>query len=336
MGAMQAQDYRAALWAIGLRVSGSVNTAQADVEQVIADGKIVRTWPMRGTLHFVAAKDVRWMLRLLTPRILKSSAGRYRQLELDDAVFSKSRNVIEKTLLDHQQLTRAEIYEELNRSGISTEGQRGYHILHNLAQKGVICFGPQHDKQQTFVLLDEWVSPGEDFRGDDALAELSRRYFTSHGPATDRDFAWWSGLTLTNARKGIEMVEFDLQREVIDDTAYWYSSNLALAEPSTPSVFLLPAFDEYLLGYTDRSAVLDSSLAVKEYARNGIFRPSIVIDGCVKGTWSRKLLKTHATVQIQLFKVPDSVQSKSIRKAAEKYSAFVGKEIEIEGLKSSE
>lgn len=190
-GAVHAQDYRGALWGVGQRVAGAT---EADVERALAERSIVRTWPMRGTLHFVAPDDVRWMLRLLAPRAIARAAGRHRQLGLDAATFAQSRDRLTAVLAGGNQLTRDAIYAELDRSGISTAGQRGIHILAQLAMEGVICFGARRSKQQTFALLDEWVPSSRMLEGDEALAELAARYFASHGPATLADFAWWSGL----------------------------------------------------------------------------------------------------------------------------------------------
>jgi hypothetical protein len=200
LGAVQAQDYLGALWAIGLRL----RAAETAIEQAIATRSIVRTWSMRGTLHFVAAEDVRWMLGLLAPRSLASSLGRLRALELDQAVFNRSRDLFIAALSGGKQLRREAMLELLASANISPGGQRGIHILGRLAQEGLICFGAREGKQHTFALLEEWVPQAMLRLGpksrDEALAELARRYFTGHGPATLPDFVWWSGLTTSEAR----------------------------------------------------------------------------------------------------------------------------------------
>ena len=191
LGAVQAQDYLGALWALGLRMQRAV---EADIEQAIANREIIRTWPMRGTLHFVAAEDVRWMLALLTPRILARAARRHQQLALDEATFARSETLFTNALENGRSLTRNQMMDVLEQAGISTKGQRGYHILGWAAQNGLICFGPRQGKQHTFVLLDEWLPSGKSLSREEALAELAHRYFTGHGPATIQDFIWWSGL----------------------------------------------------------------------------------------------------------------------------------------------
>ena len=207
LGAVQAQDYSGGLWGIGLRLPGSTLD---DIEKALIDRKIIRTWPMRGTLHFVPARDARWMLELLTPRVIRRSARRYKELGLNDEIFKRSEELISQALVGGRQLTREAMYDVLAKGGINPEGQRSYHILGYLAQKGVICFGAREGKQQTFVLFDEWVADSRRLERDEALAEIARRYFTSHGPATLQDFTWWTGLAAAEAKAGLEMVKPEL------------------------------------------------------------------------------------------------------------------------------
>ena len=211
--AMQAQDYRGALWSIGLRLPGS-NVSQ--IEQTIAARTIVRTWPMRRTLHFVAAEDARWMLRLLTPRMIKGMAGRLAQLEIDNAVMSRSRRALEKAFRDRSLLVREEVYDALARAKISPANQRGIHIISRLSQEGLLCFGPHRGNAPTFVLMDEWIPPSRDLDRDEALALLTARYFRGHGPATVRDLAWWAGITLGDARAGVAMMASELEEEIVE------------------------------------------------------------------------------------------------------------------------
>src|SRR5215207_8083432 len=214
MGAVQAQDYLGALWALGLRMKTATEEA---VEQAIAERAIVRTWPMRGTLHFVAPADVRWMLELLTPRVLAGRKARYRQLELDQKDFDRSRDLLVRALEGDRQLTRDALYEKMEAAGISTGGQRGIHILQRLALDGLLCFAAREGKQPAFALLEEWVPAARMLDRDEALAALAERYFTSRGPATLQDFTWWSGLTVADAKTAIELAGPRLQREA----AHW-------------------------------------------------------------------------------------------------------------------
>lgn len=328
LGAVQAQDYLGALWAVGLRTKAAT---EQTVEQAISNREFVRTWPMRGTLHFVAAEDVRWMLALLAPRIIAGSARRHKQLELDAATLARSEALFKEALQGEQQLIRPEMMEVLERGGVTASGQRGYHILRWAALIGLICFGPRRGKQDTFVWLDDWLPDGGKLLDrEESLAELARRYFAGHGPATIEDFMWWSGLTAADARAGLAMVESQLAREELDGQTYWYSLSASTAKIDSPKAYLLPAFDEYLLGYKDRGAVLDPVHATKVVpGRNGIFKPIIVIDGLVKGTWQRTLRKTKVLIDLAPFDSLSPAQMEAAATAAEPYGCFLGLPVEI-------
>lgn len=319
--AVQAQDYLAALWVLGLRTQ---NATEADVEQAIADRRFIRTWPMRGTLHFVPAADARWMLKLLTPRVIAQSAGRYRQLELDEAAFARSADLLTAALHGGRALTREALYQALEAGGLAASGQRGYHILAHHAQQGLLCLGPREGKQQTFVLLDEWIPAGRSLARDEALAELAERYFTGHGPATVQDFAWWAGLTLADARAGLEDVKSQLVAEKLDEEMYWMAPAVS-PPPEGGSVYLLPAFDEYLLGYKERGVVLDPQHVQKVIpGKNGMFNPVIVVDGQVAGTWKRSLKKKSVELAFSPFAPLTEAQQQAILNEAQRYADFLG------------
>ena len=226
MGAVQAQEFAGALWAVGLRTR---NATAADVEQAMADGRIVRTHPMRGTWHFVPGEDLRWHLSLTARRRIAQTAYYYRQIELDNAVLAASNEVFAKTLRGGRQLTRPELAAALEQAGISTQDLRLTFLLSHAELSGVICSGARRGKQFTYALLDEVVPVSRKLDHDEALAELTRRYFTSHGPATPQDFAWWSGLTANDARTGLAMNSACLAREVIDGQDYWFAPSLPWA-----------------------------------------------------------------------------------------------------------
>lgn len=326
MGAMQAQDYQQALWAIAVRTAGAT---VADVEAAIAERAIVQTWAMRGTLHFVAAENAKWMLELLTPRIVASTRTRQRQLELDGGVLARCGDLFQEALHGGRRVTRSGAMHLLENAGISPKGQRGYHILAHLAQTGVICLGPVQGKEQTFVLLDEWVPASRRLSRDDALAELAGTFVASHGPATMRDFAGWAGLTLADARAGMEAVQPGLRSEERDGKVYWSVASVPALESDgetddTSGVFLLPGFDEYLLGYKDRSDVLAAEHANKVVpGGNGVFFPIIVADGQIVGTWKRAIKKGGVAITLRPF-VPRTVSKASVADAAERFGAFLG------------
>lgn len=324
LGAVQAQDYLGALWAVGLRTR---NANEENVKRAIADKTIVRTWPMRGTLHFVAAADVRWMLDLLTPRIIAGRAWLYKHLELDDRIFARIKELSVSALEGGKQLPRDAMYGLLEAAHISTTGGRGLHILSRLAQEGIICFGTREGKKQTFALLDEWVPKAKKKARDEALAELARRYFTSHGPATLQDFVWWSGLRTADARAGLEMTKPHLVQEVSDGQTYWLAPSMTTAKDASPTAYLLPAFDEYTVAYKDRSAVLNPMHAKQVNTGNGIFFPTIVIDGQIVGTWKRTLKKSAVTITPSPFARLNEVETRAFATAVSRYGEFLDQSV---------
>ncbi len=218
LGAVQAQDYGQALWAIGLRTKGST---LATVLEAIESGKILRTWTMRGTIHFVPAEDAKWMVSLIAERTIRSAAMRHANLELDDTTFRRAEALFREALGGGTRLARPVLMKLLDDNGITTKDQRGYHILWTLALRGVLCVGPMEEKRQTFALLDEWAPNARELSREEGLGELARRYFMSHGPATLADFAMWSGQTLTNAKIGLEIAKPSLTVELVGGLDYW-------------------------------------------------------------------------------------------------------------------
>ncbi|NIJ55901.1 winged helix DNA-binding domain-containing protein [Dyadobacter arcticus] len=324
LGAMQAQDYPGAKWSIALRVP---DLKDAYIDKALAARTIIRTWPMRGTLHFVAAEDARWMLKLLTPRIISGSAGRYRQLNLDDKVFNKSTELLLKAMEGGKQLMRSELFGLLEDNGIATADQRGMHIINTLAQNQILCHGIHNDKQPTYVLFDEWVTQSNEFETVDALGELALRYFLSHGPATIHDFVWWTGLRISDARSGLNMVSSQLEAGEVDGKTYWYAPGLPDMSNSN-SVFLLPGFDEYMLGYTDRVLMLEKQHSAKIVpGNNGVFMPTIIVNGKVEGTWKRVLKKDSVSIEMLPFGKISQLKKKKIEQEAKKYGKYLDRKI---------
>jgi winged helix DNA-binding protein len=320
LGAVQAQDYLGGLWAVGLRTKGAT---EATVEEAIAHRAIVRTWPMRGTLHFVAADDVRWILPILTPRVVAGAQSRFRQLGMDDATFTKSARVAEKALAGGSIVRRDRLYEIWNAAGIATHDARGLHLLGVLSQQGLLCFGPRDGKQQTFTLLEEWLPSSRTLARADALGELARRYFRSHGPATVHDFAWWSGLTVTEARAGLECVQAELKSEDVDGRTFWFADSPAV-RGRADTAYLLPPWDEFTVAYRDRSDILDPKYGKRVNAGGGVLSPVIVLRGVVVGTWQRTIKKDTVTVKPALFKALRRVDREAVAKAVDRYSRFLG------------
>jgi hypothetical protein len=319
MGAMQAQDYRGALWSIGLRLPGA---RENDIEKAIASRQIVRTWPMRGTLHFVAAADARWMLRLLAPRVVAASQGRLRQLGLDEAVLSRSKKIIVTALGDGKSLSRPRLYEILEQKGISTQGQRGIHILQQLSLEGTLCFATHHGKQPAFALLEQWLAPAAGPEGEEALAKLALRYFTSHGPATPDDFAWWAGLRKKEVKTALHLATSGLTRISSKHGDYWMGLGQE-APRNSAKAFLLPGFDEYMLGYKDRSAALDEGHAqLVTPGGNGLFLSTIVMKGRITGLWRQRAKKEGVQVTLHPFRQLNSREQLAVDKASRRFMAF--------------
>ncbi len=321
-GAMQAQDYPGALWSVGLRMKRSTETM---VEKAIAERKIVRTWPMRGTLHFVAAEDTRWILQLLAHKIVKGNLARLKRMGLDEKIFTKSKKALESALAGGNIFTREEMYGLLFRAGIKIKDQQGIHILWKLAQEGFLCFGPKQGKQYTFVLLDEWVPAYKKITREEALRKITHRYFTSHGPATLRDFAWWTGLNLSEATNGIEEIKTDLLHEKINGNTYWFTETSSKNKGVTNTIYLLPGFDEYMVAYKDRNDILDPLLSKQAFA--GLVTPKIIIDGVIRGSWKRIISKDKIIVEASLYdRVHDNLIY-LIEKSTKKYGEFMNCDI---------
>jgi hypothetical protein len=327
--AMQAQDFLAAKWAIGLRLPG---TSDADVEAALADRSIVRSWPMRGTLHFVAAEDLGWIQSLTTERLVRSAASRHAQLGLTSADFDRARDASIAALAGGRALTREQMYRLFADAKVEPDGQRGYHTLWYLAQTGTLCLGAPLAKQQTFVLLDEWVPHPRRLEGDEALGELASRYFIGHGPATVRDFAWWASLTLSQARNGLAVARERLASLEFGGVDYFMGPEvLAAGTPdATSGVFMLPGFDEFLLGYQDRSAALAADHVQSVIpGKNGIFQPTIVRGGAIVGTWRRAMSAQRVVVSPTPFTPLPAAAKAGLRRAAQQYAAFLGLPLEL-------
>jgi hypothetical protein len=322
LSAVQAQDYAGAKWALGLRTHGAVDE---DIEQAFTDGSILRTHLLRPTWHFVTPADIRWMLALTAPRVHALNASMYRKLELDSAIFMRSHAALAKALQGGKQLTRDELRGVLNQAGIATDGElrMGYIMMH-AELDGVVCSGARRGKQFTYTLLDERAPHAKPLERDAALAELARRYFLSRGPATVRDFAKWSGLTITDARSGLEVVKAQLDNEVADGQSYWFTTTTPSAKQVSPTAYLLSIYDEYISGYKDRSAIGDARLAAKLIALGNALSYIIVVDGQIVGTWKRTLRKGAVVIETNSFTRLTIAENRAVAAAADQYGAFLG------------
>jgi hypothetical protein len=323
LGVVQAQDYAAAKWAVAQRTRALTD---ADLDLALTNGSIIRTHILRSTWQFVSPKDVRWMLKLTAPRILAQSASYFRSSKLDKAIFKRSNAVLTKTLQGGKQLTRAELVSILRRNGVgSTDLLQFTYLLIYAELQGILCSGGRQGKQFTYALLEEQVPPYPVLEHDLALAELAKRYFLSHGPATLKDYTWWSGLTVKDAREGLEMIKSTLEHEVFEDQTYWFANSRVVKKEKEIRAYLLPNYDEYMVGYADRSAIHDEQHNAKLDARkNFLFNNVIVINGQVTGTWKRTINKNSVIVELNPFRALSKPEKQAVDKAINQYETFTG------------
>jgi hypothetical protein len=327
LGAVQAQEYAPAKWAIGQRMRRATDEA---IERAFAAGEILRTHVLRPTWHFVAPEDIRWMLELTGPRLKATIASYARHVSLDDAAFKRSRTVLTTALRGGAHLTRGELRQTFQRAGIPADGLRTVLMLMRAELDGLICSGPRVGKAFTYALLEERVPRSQALTRDEALVELARRYFTSRGPATLQDFVWWSGLTTADARSGIEMAGSDLSRHVIDGSVCWLPSSTRAARHSAGAAHLLPVYDEYLVAYKNRAAALDP-----RYGRLGmnlIFGSTVVVDGRVVGTWNRAQSGNQTVVDVRPFAAVPASARQAVADAVRRYGVFLGEELRLRWL----
>jgi len=325
MGAIQAQDYGMAKWAIGLRIPRS---GDAVVERAFNEGKILRTHVLRPTWHFVTPKDIRWMLELTAPRILSSLVHNDRHLSLDKKVLKKTNDVLAKALGGGKQLTRDEVRSVLQRARIDTSGLRFMHLLEHAELDRVICSGARKEMRFTYALFDDRAS-SKTMQRDEALAELTKRFFTTRGPASIYDFAWWSGLSVSDAKQGIEMIKRKFQKEIIDGREYFFRTPDSFKGENSQPALLLPNFDEYVISYKDRTESIDKKhLAVILKERNAVFTNAILINGKIEGLWQRSIRNNSVSATTRSFSKLSKARHALLTTAVNRYAKFLGKTLE--------
>lgn len=317
LGAMQAQDYAMAKWAVGVRLPGVTDEA---VELALDRGEIVRTHVLRPTWHFVAAEDLRWMLALTAAHIYRSMRASFAELGLTEELRLKSNLAVAKAL-ENGHLTREALMAVLKTSGIPVDELRSSYLMFCAELEGIVCNGARQGKQHTYALVDEKIPPSPTLPREEALARLAARYFGSHGPATIRDFQWWSGLPAADARAGLEAAKPGLFSEKTADKEYWFAA--PEPGPAGSAIHFLPAFDEYIVGYTDRSAVLDPAFGKEAITINGIFKPVIVVEGKVTGLWKRTAKKDHLLLETRFFDPGDTLDAATVRSAVQPLGDFL-------------
>jgi Winged helix DNA-binding domain len=324
LGAVQAQDYAGAKWSVAQRTNGVRDSA---LDRAAAEGTILRTHILRPTWHFVVAADIRWMLTLTAPHVHARNGLYYRRFGLEASLVRKIQRVLRRALEGGAQLTRSELQEVLQRERLSRledDRLRLAYIMMSAELDGLVCSGARRGKQHTYALLEERVPPTPPLGRDQALAELARRYFAGHGPASLKDFRAWSGLPAGEATSGLEMTGPQLERTMVQGVTYWLSPTAADRTPPTPRAHLLPTYDEYTIAYRDHHAVLDPRHRQQVLTANGRV---ILIDGRVAGTWRRTPNKTTVAVSLSLFTPPTHVQRRAIETAARRYGEFLDRPV---------
>ncbi|MGH2753662.1 MAG: winged helix DNA-binding domain-containing protein [Actinomycetota bacterium] len=328
--AVQSQDYHPAKWSVASRSEGVDDAA---LDRAFAEGRILRTHLLRPTWHFVLPTDIRWLLELTAPRIHALNAYMYRQQELDDVTLKRSVEVIADALRGRVQLTRKEVAAVLEEAGIPLGGFRLGYILMNAELERVVCSGALKGKQHTYASFDERALDARSLDRDEAVAELVDRYFTSHGPATVKDFQAWSSLTIADIKRGLEIVGSRLASQVAGGLTYWFAASPPPPEVASPAVQLVQGYDEYIVGYRESKFLLDirgvaGPMAGDRPAFNGV----ILVDDQVAGAWRRVQRKDSVAIESSLYRPFNRAERAALRAAADRYASFLGvSEVFVDG-----
>lgn len=324
-GAIQAQDYAMAKWAIGLRTEKT----EKDIEDAINEGKIIRTHILRPTWHFVAAEDIHWMLELTAPSLKRLVTSAAVKMGLEDSLNAYN-NKLQKLLSGNNHLTREEIMLELDIKTGSVNNISPVIIMMNAELEGIVCNGIMRGKKFTYASLEERVKPKNNkISKEEALAKLASKYFKSHGPATIQDFSWWSGLSLTNSRLALESIKSELASFQIEDKTYWFYEVSISNKDEEVLMHLLPAFDEFLISYKDRTASIALEHQPLAFTKNGIFNPVIALNGKIEGTWKRSIKKETVKIEINPINTFNNETSQLIMNQAKTYADYLGLKVEI-------
>jgi len=327
LGAMQAQDYTMAKWAIGSRC----DSTEKVIEEAINSAKIIRTHILRPTWHFVASDDIYWMLDLSAPQVKRFTASAAKKYGYDEKKLDQTNSKIEKLLTGNNHLTRDEIMQELNIKKSSSEDFLSAAIMMNAELDGLVCNGKMKGKQITYALLEERVSkPKFKLTKEEALSKLAKRYFESHGPATLTDFSWWSGFPPTTCKLAINAIELQLNSVEIESQKYWFGNDISKDSDFRESVHFLPAFDEILISYKTREASILSEHQSKAFTNNGIFKPIILENGKVIGIWKRTIKKDHAKIETQFFYETESHKKTILFEGIKAFENYLETKIVIE------
>ena len=313
-GMIQAQDFNSAKWAIGVRLS---ECTEELINESYNKGEILRTHVLRPTWHLITPENIRWMLELSAKRIIRSMKSRDSELGLTDEIYAKCYRIIERALEKEDCITRDGLVNVLHNAGMKVNSSQLYHVVTGAEATGIICSGVLCDNKYTYALLEKRVPAAKPLTKEESLAKLARIYFTGHGPATLQDFVWWSGLPVSEARHGLEAVRSAFVSETVNEQEYWMP-DIDFMPSVVSTLHLLPAFDEYIVGYKDRTAVITSENHKKAISSNGVFRPVVVKNGRVIGLWKKTNSRKKA-IAITSFEPVDPETQQQIDRSAEKF-----------------
>lgn len=326
MGAVQAQDFAMSKWAIGSRLN---EATRLDVDNALASGSIIRTHILRPTWHIVAATDIMWMLNLTAPNILRITGGYHKSVELTPKILQQGATILRKSLDGGIELSREEIRMVLKKGKINTDENRLSHVLMDAELKGLICSGSVDGNGQKYKLIPDEIKQSGNIQREEAIQRLAACYFKSHGPATIHDFNWWSALSIKDCRIGVDLNAAILSSYDDDGTTYYFDEVACSFSETGKQHHLLAAYDEFFIGYKDRSACIEVKHNSRLFSNNGIFSPSLITNGRASGSWKRKIDNKKVTIDIQLFTSPSNISMRNLRGQAARVGKFLGKEVEL-------
>jgi Winged helix DNA-binding domain len=329
---VQSQDYPGAKWAVGQRTAASVD---ADLDALFDAGAFVRTHVMRPTWHFVAAEDIRWLLATTAHRVHQANAYQYRSLGIDDRLAGQAADIFVRALEGGRALTREELGTALGAAGIEATGLRLGYLIGHAEVEAILVNGPRRGKRQTFALLAERVRPTRERTVEEGLGELATRYVRGHGPAQDADLAWWSGLTLGEARRALDLAGGALRREQIRNRTFWCDPDEpapASTEPDASAVHLLPNYDELLIAFRDRSDAIDPDLPEPARVAEAVLAHIVVREGLVVGGWRRRDAGRALGIAIDLLVALTQAERTALASAIARLSTFLGRPVEVSEL----
>lgn len=328
LGAVQAQDFGPAKWSVAMRTPGLTDAA---VQDAFDRGEILRTHVLRPTWHLVHADDIRWLLRATAPRVRLRNGARERELGIDEQLRRRGNRLIAAALEGGRHLTRAELGGVLAAGGVAAaHGQRLGYLMMGAELDGVVCSGARRGKQQTYALLDERAPSAHELDDDEALAELTRRYFTSHGPATTTDLRLWATLTVAQVKRGLAMVANELESDVIDGVTHWHGEQQPPpSRAPSPVAHLLQAYDEYVMGYTESRGVMDRAGRTAQWQRAGRFIAVVAIDTQLAGRWRAQDQRDHVRVEVVLDEPLDGAGHRALGATADRYGAFLSRPVQL-------